>query len=197
MREADAMRRWRAVLNRIPDAYRWATFTASEFKIRLAGGIPALIELTDILLRTKGPLVTLTGPSGVGKSSVAAAYLRHVVDSAIHSGSNADLVFAAGLQWFDSYTLEQGRDNHPWHAGEAPEWRAALGASVLVLDDVGREHKPHVVSEILHRRHSKGRKTLLTTYMSPQAIGERYDAGILRRIKDGEIIQIGGPVCSR
>jgi len=68
--------------------------------------------------------------------------------------------------------------------GDPAEIKRAQRASVLVLDDLGREEeiRSNPVRAIIAERHAEERMTWITKELTPPEIAERYGRGIARRI---------------
>lgn len=138
--------------------------------------------------------LTLAGPPGVGKTTVAVAIAaRHVV-------ATLELVGVAQhrSQWEDSEPwrlissayflraaeLVRALRGHPLGHGSAPELTRAMRASWLVIDDLGNdpEGTEKTFLEIADERYEHQRPTLVTSGWTPKALADRYSAAFLRRL---------------
>jgi DNA replication protein DnaC len=171
---------------RIPPRFEWATFDAHELSRRAPSrAITMARRLLDALL------VVLVGPSGAGKTSIACAMLRAIIDAGVES--DVALRLAEGALFVDSFELVRARLELALGKGEAELVREAFDARVLVLDDVASEPaRSSVVQEILHERHNRQQRTILTTWADEVALVARYGDGTVRRILEGaQVIQLG------
>ena len=196
----DALREWNAraeqttreaMLNSaklsIPEAFRWAFFVAPDLVARVKR--PEAITEAKAALEASG--VVLVGAAGAGKTSVACAMLAELIRQAA-SGPPKDLRFAGSARFIGAYWLAKARAEHPLGDGEAPLVQLALGASVLVLDDLGAEQsKNTALSEVIYERHAKGQRTIITTGFGYRVLQQRYGDGIARRIvEEGRTVVI-------
>ena len=143
---------------------------------------------TEVLAEPVGAArnILLSGVSGAGKTALACAYLTRWLRAAQETG---DFTGEPGSARFVSaYRLARARSEYRLGGGEAPLVKAALGASTLVLDDLGSEPdvRDSAVGEVVYERHCEGRRTIITTgFLGPQDAAVRYGDGIARRIWQG------------
>ena len=135
--------------------------------------------------------VVLVGASGFGKSTLACWMLREVIEAGV-DGARAGFERARRALFVDAPALCRAVRDHRLGAGDAPLLGSALGASVLVLDDVGQELELRMscnpVVEVLRERHAQERATWVTTFLSPEALAKAYGSGTARRILDGAVM---------
>lgn len=163
----------------IPPRFAWAQgLDVPELEDRVDGGALARVRA---LVPAKVDRVTLLGPAGSGKTSLAVA-LAHAF--AANTGKPALFVPAVALG--------VARQQHSLGAGEAPLVRQAIGAPLLVLDDVGQELEAgsSVVAYVVQHRYDDARPTVVTSGLRPEQLAQRYGAGVFRRLVEA----IGGAV---
>ncbi len=148
------------------------------------GRVPTLRGAKAAIIRHRGPVVLLVGPSGAGKTSFAVACMRAVRRPFFCSAAD----------------LERARIEHSAGQGEAPIVSRAMRAGVLVLDDLGQDKVSSVsaVEAVLLARHNAEAPTWITTGLGgtvegvQAAIDARYNAGIARRLtEDGTALMVG------
>lgn len=173
-------------LERTPDAerirsrlppYCWRKVNAAQLEGRV----------TDHRLRQRARLwkwgdggLLMVGETRIGKSSAAAMIFRRLLGAGWREGGQ-DWARARGLRWYSSATLSLARREHPLGEGEAPDILRASGASLLVLDDIGWDKDPQIVSEVLHKRYEQGAPTILTSGRTVAELSSHYGAAVLRR----------------
>ncbi len=175
---------WRAKMladawDSIPERYR------SDEGLRF--GPKSLEVLAEPVDATRNML--LSGPSGAGKTALASAYLTRWLVSVQASGDFKG--HPGNARFVSAYRLARARAEHRLGGGEPPLVKLALGASTLILDDLGSEPdvRDSAVGEVLYERHCEGRRTIVTTgYDNPQDAAVRYGDGIARRIWQGSKI---------
>ncbi len=160
----------------IPVAFRGCQFDSPELDKRAGYGRQSVVR------KAGGPIVTLCGSAGAGKTSLAVAVLY----DRLRAGETR-------CYFVDALSLSRARAEHPLGAGEAPIVKRAMTASTLVLDDVGTERQDltGAVTDVIFKRHSQGRFTVITTGQTWEAIAERYGHGIARRMFETDRIQLG------
>lgn len=191
-RQRDRDRDLAPALESLPEKYDWAL---DSQELRALTGVAAIQEVRLALSATRVPRVVLAGDAGSGKTGLAVATLRALIEAARKPDAKSWLVGrACGCRFVSAYGLSKARSQHPLGRGEAPLIQAALEATTLILDDLGSEKDGHAsaVTEVLYERHAEGRVTWVTTWLTPDKATERYGAGISRRIFEGaRIIRVG------
>jgi DNA replication protein DnaC len=165
----------------IPRAFRWATLDGPELRQRVARG-QAIAEGEAALSSCAGLL--LVGPSGSGKTSLACALLR--AWEARHPRRRGVFVPA--------WRLGVARAQYGLGQGEAPEVERAMACALLVLDDLGSERplSTNAVPDVICARADTALPTWVTTWMTPEAVAQRYGDGIARRLYEaGRVVVIG------
>lgn len=174
-----------AALGSVPDVYRSCVWDSPTLYDR----VPDLARARDsedddmvtpaVLL--SWPILVLHGPTGAGKTSLAVALYRSMIDSTSPESDAAIVRRAQRARFVDV------RDAVPRSAVLA----SARRASVLLLDDVGQEagegatfqsdERCFAIGEILADRHKRRAQTIVTTDGDPDKWGRTYGAGIARR----------------
>lgn len=129
--------------------------------------------------------LTVQGETGTGKTSLAVALVRRLLDKAEALDADADLVeLAVGARYIPALKLARARETHPLGRGESPLADLAMRASLLLLDDLGAEGKTlsDVIGNVLHDRYDTGKLTIVTTWLGEQEIEARYGVGLRRRV---------------
>ncbi len=175
--------------NTIPGLFAWARFGAPELAERVS--IQTAIEEARAAL--EAPRVVLIGRAGCGKTSLAVALARAVLDAAIEPGCSVEAWRRAqGLRFVPAYDLARANAQHGLGEGQPPIVLSALGASLLVLDDLGAEPPKLLnspVPDVIYQRHARPElQTVVTTGFSEEAIAERYGDGIARRLFEGAVV---------
>lgn len=163
--------------------YRWAQFDSPLLAGRVGARAHVLAQ-ARVLLTGSETVVTIVGQTGSGKTSLACAMLSGAIEAAADLDCDRDTLERAKCAHFaDAYALSVARAQHKLGGGEPPELVRAKAASVLVLDELGRdERKTSDVAEVIRRRMAAGRPTIITTWQSQQEIKLAYDGGIARRL---------------
>lgn len=162
----------------IPRCFRWAALQAPELRQRVAR-IQAIAE-GAAALSSHGLL--LVGPSASGKTSLACALLRQwEARNPRRRG-----MFVAARR------LGVARGHNGFGHGEAPEVERAMSAPLLLIDDLGGERNlaTNAVPDVIAERADAELPTWVTTWMTPQAIAERYGDGIARRLYEAGRVMV-------
>ena len=122
----------------------------------------------------------LSGDPGLGKTFLSASIAR-VVSDAGHSVvyDTAGHVFSR----FEAQKFDRGDEGDE----AADDVRRYLNCDLLILDDLGTEMTTALVQsalyQIVNTRLATGRKTVISTNLSPGELGTRYGAAILSRVE--------------
>ena len=141
------------------------------------------------------PIVVVHGPAGSGKTTLACAMLHSVIEAGANLACSPDTFEQAKKARFaECYALSVARSEHGLGRDTPPEVAEAVAASVLVLDELGREDsRNRDVEHVISTRYRENRPTIITTWLTPDGLRGRYDEGIYRRLCEGSvIIPIGG-----
>ncbi len=177
----------------VPEDFRWARFGPQLAK---------RVSPSNVIVRAQdvaGQSMLLRGATGVGKTSLAVACLRRVIDrarQAIETGDRQIYELGARVMFVTAYDLAKAGVYSP--LGCCPEKvQRALEASLLVIDDLSMDVEVYrqsatAVREVIHERHAQQRPTIVTTYLRTSDISDQYGAGIARRLtQDGHAITLG------
>ena len=130
--------------------------------------------------RTRGNLL-FTGAPGLGKTFLSACIAREV------SEAGFSVVYDTAVHIFAQFEREKfGREN-PFEETAGAEVNRYLNCDLLILDDLGSEMTTAFIQSVLYQivntRLITGGRTIISTNLRPQEIGERYSPAILSRIQ--------------
>lgn len=146
---------------------------------------PRLVEVARRWRATEGSL-TIIGPTGRQKSTLAVALC---IDRMERATTPEQVRLAAGIRYMLASDLDKARQEHSLGRDEAPLIRSAVRATVLVLDDLGKEKtKGEVITSVLERRYNAGLPNLLTSELSLERLGERYGLSDRRRVAERVLV---------
>lgn len=177
--------RMRPALASVPEKFAGLTLDA-PWLAKLVGAT-AMAEARAV---DGGSSIVLVGPPGAGKTTLAVAMFRAVIEAAATEATTP-----LTHRMFSAHSLAKARAFHPLGEGEAPAVLAALNADLLVLDELGGEDARYAsaVTEVIYERHAQMRPTWITTGVDPKAIANRYGGGIARRVfEDAKVFRLGG-----
>lgn len=182
--------RLRPALESIPERWRWATFrpesadmmlsrlTKMSGDARVHKSIISARNLSEKVAAWDQTYVLIDGPSGYGKTSLACAILRYVMDLDVPPSPGCRFVFAPAI----AKAFRESR------FGEVPEVISTCDrASVLVIDDLGADARYRdILREVIQNREMVGRPTIVTTGLRQKAIADAYGDGIARRLFEAD-----------
>jgi DNA replication protein DnaC len=185
--------------HRIRDA---ALFGDRDTEVTLAQRVTRLPDtesLRECARRMRG--ATIKGAAGSGKSTLAAAMLVYSAEclrGLFDPAADEDLVAyrlarAERCEYVSAFTLARARLQTGAGAGEAFAVATCMGASVLLIDDLGAEPTQNAtVAEVIHYRADNAMPTIVTTWMSAADIARVYGDGVARRLhEDTPVIVLG------
>ena len=168
----------------VPPAFRgWRLASRGVTSMVAAGPIRAAREAlgkaeVDVILLFAEEV------SGAGKTALAAAMANTVLDMAVPGAHPRILEMAKRLRWVDAIDLGSAQRDSKL-GGEPPILVEAIGASFLVIDELGRETGEQGlqnVFEVINKRHQRQLKTVVTCGLSWEKITKRYDQAMIRRL---------------
>lgn len=162
-------------LESIPNTWRWAALGDSTLHDRARGVHRELVTTID-RERPWPDGVTITGPAGLGKTSLAAA-----IFSAWVIGETSKGVDRRALARFVSARMLPAQ-----RVTDVAGYAALVASPFIVLDDVGAEgdmpSARAAVADMLAERHAWERPTIVTTFLDEAGVVARYGDGIARRL---------------
>lgn len=195
--------KWSRVLDdairesRIPIRFAWAHLAAPELSCRAPA--KAIASATAALATKRLPNIVFAGPTGSGKTSLAAACARAVMERSIERNRTRmerdDRPFAAKtcarITWALAHTIGTARDRLPYGEDDAEIIDDAKSADLLVVDDIGTggssPRAKDTIIEVVFHRHDADRPTWITTWQTPTDLAATYGAGVARRLMEGAV----------
>jgi len=123
----------------------------------------------------------MTGAPGLGKTFLSACIAREVSDAGF------SVVYDTAAHVFAQFESDKfGRDN-PYDEEATADVNRYLNCDLLIVDDLGSEMATAFVTSALYRivntRLATGKRTILSTNLSPAELSRRYSAAIASRIE--------------
>jgi DNA replication protein DnaC len=169
----------------IPERLAWASaLDAPKLLERVSPPALAQVRALDFQRMDR---VTLLGPAGCGKSSLAVALAQ------AWTRSHARPSF-----FVSAADLGVARQQCGLGEGEAILVQRAMGAALTIVDDLGVEPDigAPVIAHLLHRRYDAQRPTIATTGLTIEQLASRYGAGVARRLVEtvggATVVKMGG-----
>lgn len=192
----------RAALTSIPAQYAWAYPSAPELATRIAAltklSAEKIAERIESLADNR--FVLIHGPSGAGKTSLACAVLRHVIDRGRFGASDKNFRVARRARFFAARQIAtvHRRDEYNVDAPEIAPRALVSRSAFAVIDDVGQESggsfrsddRSKMVADILADRYDSGAQTIITTFATDKQWAAMYGDGIARRCWDKELVKV-------
>lgn len=193
-------------LESIPPRFRWATLDSPLLAERAPGFDPADVPPLD-------GWIAMLGDTGKGKTSVACALMRKWIDDygtfgyvdcdkyrsdsgyRVVKSTCSTLSRAAGARFVSVIQMANERLAWPLGKKNPPMLQSALDATLLVLDDVGKEFAlgelaRSAVSVVLDHRHDHMKPTIITTGVPLSKLQSGYDTGYGRRILESTLVPL-------
>ena len=165
--------RFREVSGLWPKFPRWPRLATPED--RKAAMKPALATAAEAW---DGSGLLLLGPTGAGKTTAVVHAAECLIRRSIEQKK-----LPPAIRYTKATTLNAARRQHALGQGEAPEITRAIGAQVLVIDDLGQEKAADDVwYTILDARYEADRATVVTSGFPLPALHERYGEHLVRRV---------------
>ena len=121
----------------------------------------------------------LSGEPGLGKTFLSASIARVV------SENGNSVVYDTATHVFSR--MEAKKFNRDGEEAANDEVERYFGCDLLILDDLGTEMNSAFIQsafyELVNTRLIQGKKTIISTNLSPNEIGERYGAAVRSRIE--------------
>jgi len=140
--------------------------------------------------------LVLLGPTGRGKTTLMVAIGLKILD-AVRDDDDAtreDVDLAAGIRFAHASDIARARRGWPLGKGDPPELTEAMDATLLLLDEMGREPEMDpTMFELFDYRYRKGLPTIATSRLSALEIAkpERYGPdGARRMLKVGTVLDL-------
>jgi DNA replication protein DnaC len=180
------------VYESIPARFHWARFDAPELGARCRPEDIATVQAWDGLAS-----VALVGPTGAGKTTLAVAMVQRLLDPLLSQLKPAVDAWERGrrVRFCKCSDLGRALDSHPLGKGKPALLQAAEEASILILDDLGREGDRHrkVIIDLVFERHDRAATTLVT--LSRELLGRltavyQDDAFERRLLEEAVLIEV-------
>lgn len=166
----------RGIAARLPERYRKASLEDFHGET-LALIVNWLSHPTDGLF--------ITGTVGTGKTHLAAAIVRHLIEA------RTDVTFRRCARFYADV-----RETYRTNASEETVLEPLEQTRFLVLDDLGAgslsDHERRFTLELLERRLNKNRPTVMTSNWSLEDIAQRMDDRIASRLSLFFHIELAG-----
>jgi DNA replication protein DnaC len=176
---------------RLPPSHRWASFDSQHLAERCADRAASARGRANIRER----LVMITGPAGVGKTTLGVAMLRAAFElwmkncKAKWATYTDDPPMPRLPSMVHAHRLGSVRIQTAAGNGEAPYVAAAIRAPLVLIDDVGAEKatQMNALPDVVRERALAQRPTWFTTGLTFDQMAQRYDDGIARRLFEGAV----------
>lgn len=183
----------------IPGPYRGLSFTGARGAVRARVKSAQAMAQVEALLRGDSlpAVVTLAGPTGCGKTTLACALLGEMIRLASLETSPLPYTQSVGqAHYTNGVRLRAARETYRYGSDMPNEIERALQASVLVFDEFGREGDRKITEHVVWTRMDAGRPLVIVTGFTSSAdmMAAVPDGGLARRVfTDALVIDCGGP----
>lgn len=162
---------WDSIPERFRDAHRWDWDSRRDATIGL-------------LLAQNGSFL-VRGRPGVGKTAIACAVLgKRLLRASAALATWAEVEDAASMRYVTDADLNRAAAAHPLGQGDAPLYREAVRAKLLVLDELGVDlaSPRRIGRDVLFARYDANRPTIVTTGHDRAHVEAHWGGGAGRRI---------------
>ena len=161
------------------DTQIWPEFGLSPLKNM--EGVLDICERYAVSFSQRSGNLLFTGAPGLGKTFLSACIAREV------SERGFSVVYDTASHVFGQFESGKfGREN-PFEEDPDREINRYLNCDLLIMDDVGTEMSTSFVKAVFYRlindRLMNRKKTILSTNLTPDRIGEQYGEAVLSRIR--------------
>ena len=184
----------------MPEHFQWADFDDPRLRERIGLALVGkdLRDPVDIVrfAPSRPPNILLMGPSESGKTSLAAACLRHIVKAAFAEIETGGPLYRRGVGVRFTIAYDIAKAQIYSRLGERPQIvEQACAASVLVIDELGMDTEVYresatSVREVIHERQRRHRPTIITTYLSKDDLQRHYGKGIANRLSKFKVVTL-------
>lgn len=161
-------------------------------KARMCDFSRKLEEALLNLIKTRGDGLFVQGPVGSGKTHLAAAILRAVLEA----GGSAKFLRASDMYAKVRATYGAKNDIAVDYETEISLMASYVSTALLILDDLAAgslsDHERRIALEVIDRRMNDGRSTIITSNWSREEIGAKMDERIASRLLAFQAVALTG-----
>lgn len=166
---------------RIPHTWPWCRVDSAEFAARVE---ERLRRVAAQWQPARGSLLLLA-PSGAGKTSCLVALAHRMASEASATLEPEKVDFVARTSWTSALDLTRAMRAYRLGSGGEPELvEEAVGATLLMLDELGPEQLNPVVFDVIQRRYERALPTLVTSGLTRDEFCARYGDALFRRLTE-------------
>ena len=177
-----ATRRPHAVLRKHRGASMPAEFNGATATNTQCAQLAAALEAVQVPKQW----VTLCGPTGVGKSRVAAVYMLRAV------ARNVSARWVSHRDFIDEVRATYSRESKDSRASVLTKYASCR---VLIIDDVVEQSSAEAVAileQLVEMRHGRGKFTVMTTNLTATQFEGALGARAFDRVASGAMVTITG-----